>query len=564
MKKFLIQAFFFAATAIVLSCSNKEDSGLLAYFDGDEWGFIDLEGKIVINPQFQQAYNFSEGLALTQNSEGLYGFIDGEGVYQSGEPSFSAATYFSEGLAWTVKPFGSPSCIDESGNILFTCETCDYVGNYSEGLALFVKINDDNETEFGYLNNKGEIEINAQFSEAGDFKNGLAPVKNKKGEFGYINSKGDLKINYQFEYASRFSDNGLAAVSDGKKWGWINTDGTYVCNPQFKGGAWPIDDDLWIVSDGDRYGLTKNDGKYIVNPQFDEIQVTEPHQYNDLLAFRDGKEWGYIDQHGKIVINAQFDDAFPYVNGLAIVKSSNGYGIIDKEGKYFKNPQFDNLLTNSNSNKGASFIASQYVDLSSVSKDFSTIYGIIDGSLSIGDILDSLGGVSPDYFVSSYYPQYQSAIFGSKLISQAGIYLSDLNIYNGDLRSTVQERVSSGWYTYTSEKKVLLKDKKPSHLQFYLTGTGKLYKNIRHLFDISIISGIQSLLSGYDFNEINSDDENSITYTFTNSTSVITITVNDNTASFDKRNRIEEETEVEEITEEVAEEVAAEAEEYWD
>jgi len=552
MKKFFIQTFLYAAMSLALSCSNKEDSGLMAYYDGDEWGFINPKGEIVINPQFQRAYNFSEGFALVQDSEGLYGFIDSEGVFQSGEPSFSAATYFSEGLAWTVKPLQAPTCTDDSGNILFSCETCEYVGNYSEGLAWFTEKSDDKETKYGYINNKGEIEINAQFYDAGNFKNGLAPVKNKKGKYGYINSKGELKINYQFEDASLFNEQGLAVVYDGKKWGWIDTDGKYECNPQFKGGARAIDDDLWIVSDGEKYGLTTNDGKYIVNPQFDGIWLTEPNQDHDLLPFEDGNEWGYIDKDGKIVINAQFEAAFPFVNGLAVVKSSNGFGIIDKEGKYTVNPQFDKLLEISNSNKGASFIQSKYVDLSSLSQDFSTIYGILDGSLSIGEILDSLEGVSPDAFVSSYYPKYQSAIYGSKLISEAGIYLNDLSIYNGDLRTTVQETVSSGWYTYRSEKKVLFTDKKPSKLKFSIRGSGKLYKNIRHLFDISILSGIQSLLSGYDFTESNSDEEKSITYTFTNSTDVITIVVDDNNAYFERTNRIDEEAEGEEVTEEDA------------
>ena len=375
-------------------------------------------------------------------------------------------------------------------------------------------------------------------------------MQNKKGKFGYINSKGDLEINYQFEDAFPFNDNGLAVVYDGKKYGWINTDGKYVCNPQFKSQPSNIDDDLWIVGDGDKFGLTTNDGKYIVNPQFDWIYAAEPNQDHDLLAFRDGTEWGYIDQEGKIVINAQFDGALPFVNGLAIVKSSNGYGIIDKEGKYTVNPQFDNLRMNNYSSKGEAYVESEYVDLSSLSKDLSAIHGILDGSLSIGEILMTLGSVSEESFVSSYYPQYQYASYG-KQISEAGMYLDDVAIYNGDLRTTVQEKVSSGWYTYTTEKKVLLKDKIPSLWRFSLSGTGKLYGNMREAFDAALLPELKSLLSGYEFNESETDDEDGITYTFTNSTDIIYIEVGENRANFAKvaRDTSEESADAEEAAE---------------
>ena len=45
---------------------------------GDKYGFIDRAGKMVINPQFDEATSFSEGLAAVLLS-GKYGFIDRTG-----------------------------------------------------------------------------------------------------------------------------------------------------------------------------------------------------------------------------------------------------------------------------------------------------------------------------------------------------------------------------------------------------------------------------------------------------------------------------------------------------
>jgi len=61
------------------------------------YGFIDREGNQVIEPRFEFADSFSEGLALVK-VEGKYGFIDESGEFVI-EPVYSNALSFSEGLA---------------------------------------------------------------------------------------------------------------------------------------------------------------------------------------------------------------------------------------------------------------------------------------------------------------------------------------------------------------------------------------------------------------------------------------------------------------------------------
>ena len=52
--------------------------GLAAASIGDKWGFIDKTGSVVINPQFEDAYPFSEGLAAVRigdSQTGRWGYI---------------------------------------------------------------------------------------------------------------------------------------------------------------------------------------------------------------------------------------------------------------------------------------------------------------------------------------------------------------------------------------------------------------------------------------------------------------------------------------------------------
>ena len=75
--------------------------GLAAVRIGDEntgkWGYIDKQGKMVINAQFDDAWSFAEGLAVTRMG-GKWGYIDKQGKMVV-NPQFDSAEPFAEGLA---------------------------------------------------------------------------------------------------------------------------------------------------------------------------------------------------------------------------------------------------------------------------------------------------------------------------------------------------------------------------------------------------------------------------------------------------------------------------------
>jgi len=491
----------------MVGCSNSSDNELMAFSDGSDWGYVNTKGEIVINPQFGEAYNFSDGLALVSNSEGRWGYIDQKGNFLGPAPSYSSASYFSEGKAWVVSPLGAPTCIDKNGSVQFTCEKCASVSVFKEGLALFTQRNDAGEVLCGYLNS------------------------------GFINSSGELKINYQFKAVSPrgFNENDMAAVYDGKKWGWIDLDGKFICNPQFEGSADHFADDFWLISNGDNFGFSSNNGSYLVNPQFDEISSDGTNDEIELIPFGDGKSWGYINMDGKIVINPQFEMAYQFNNGLAVVKSSNGYGLIDEEGKYKVNPQFVSLRSLAlTGNKGFSTVNSQYVDVGNLSSELKLIFELIDGTGKIENILTMLE-CDEDDFVNSYYPQYQSLFVGTRPVSDAGLVLSDCRIWNGDLRETKVVKDTDGWYNYTSEKNVLLKGKAPSLWQFIIYSNGNLSGLMKDVFEVAFLDELKRRLPNYEFSEmVNSQDENYVDYTFKGSENSIIITVGSEGALFRK------------------------------
>jgi len=183
----------------------------------------------------------------------------------------------------------------------------------------------------GYINRKGEIAIEPQFSTGRDFSENLAAASiggddilsvpglkmefhthNFKGEkYGYINRSGKFVINPQYDYADDFNEDAAIVVNQ-KKWGFIDTAGKYITQPQYTYAS-PFSEGLAAVQIG---------GKLV----------------NGVLT---GGHWGYIDKSGSMKIPAKFDDVGGFHEGIAPAAIDGKWGYINKEGAFVISPQFD-------------------------------------------------------------------------------------------------------------------------------------------------------------------------------------------------------------------------------
>ncbi|MCD7924503.1 MAG: WG repeat-containing protein [Bacteroides sp.] len=328
---------------LMTSCNNYNKSEvnteLTPVASGTKFGYVDTQGQYQINPQFEGACFFHEGLGLAGSTNKI-GFIDTKGNFVI-NPMYSQATTFSEGLAWVVKKEGAPTAINRNGEEQFTIKEAEMAYNYSEGLARYRISNSYGQTFYGFVDRKGSIVIPAtEYTDAGDFKEGLAPVQNFNGDYGYINKDGELVINYQFGKAKSFIDGRAIVANENNVYGVINKKGKYIINPQFD--YMRADKDSYIVrTQGSRLlGRCDTKGKIIINPQFDNVSTFGD---NDLAPVIIDSKGGYINKKGQFIINPQFDDCWIFWDDYAIVKSNGKYGFINKEGKYIVNPQFDDI-----------------------------------------------------------------------------------------------------------------------------------------------------------------------------------------------------------------------------
>ena len=194
-----------------------------------KWCFVNALKELMIGP-FDKCELFSGDLALVKMGK-LYGYVNRNGNMVI-PPKFYMAQSFYEGYATVAveKEPGSTTygIIDTSGTFVILPNYA-WLGTLSEGRVPY-RIMKDGQPMFGYLNMKGEVVIEAQYTQASPFNEGLAAVRMAEKE-GYINIHGEIVIPFKYTRARTF-ENGSAFVSIGKnKSALINTKGEILWGP---------------------------------------------------------------------------------------------------------------------------------------------------------------------------------------------------------------------------------------------------------------------------------------------------------------------------------------------
>ena len=220
------------------------------------------------------------------------------------------------------------------------------IGEFHDGLAS-VKM----DGKYGYIDKSGNITIEPQYRNVGNFEDGLAPAcigenySNQK--CGYIDKNGKTIIEFKYDDAEDFSF-GYGVVKSGSNNIVVDKKGNEIITKSYSMSFGPISDNLFIVTADDvlkGYAIVDKDENVII----DGIAQTgknidgliQVKQVADQGSFWDDGKWGYIDEQGKLVIDYQYDFAGDYVDGLAGVVKDGKYGFINKDNKYVIEPTFE-------------------------------------------------------------------------------------------------------------------------------------------------------------------------------------------------------------------------------
>ncbi len=261
-----------------------------ASMDGERYGFVDASAEFTIQPIYEDVNSFSDDMAMyyDESFEG-YGFINTKG--EVALPAMNLAGF-------------------------------DWLGNFSEGLALYGVDGDD--TKYGFFDKKGKIVINAQYDDVWPFSDGMALVE-MNDRYGFINKKGEMKISAMYDDADYFFENGLAPVEQNDKWGYINKSGEMKISPMFDFGN-SFCEGLAVVRIGEKYGVINTSGDIVVSPMY---SGANEYFHNGLLLVYQSSEtsmtYSYINKKGETIWSAirkyDYSSDDEYYSNLKAVKA---------------------------------------------------------------------------------------------------------------------------------------------------------------------------------------------------------------------------------------------------
>ncbi len=184
-------------TEIVIPCELEKvepfSEGWAAFAQGDQWGYLNTEGTVVVQPQYESVGPLVGGRAAVQQ-EGKWGFLDTEGNIVI-EPQFEEyGSYDAQSKEISVKQEGKWGVIDLQGTVIVPFQY-DYPVQFQEDLASVCL-----DGVCGVINRNNEWVVQPQFDALSPFSNGVAIVEQypdtEEGtsQYGVIDTSGNYVI----------------------------------------------------------------------------------------------------------------------------------------------------------------------------------------------------------------------------------------------------------------------------------------------------------------------------------------------------------------------------------
>lgn len=247
----------------VLTKTSSFSDGLVPIRMGKNWGYMNTEGKMVINAKYIHVTPFEKGYAIVKLGTEFI-IIDKEGEETKIEvPNIKSVKQFSEGLAPLYTTNGT----------------------------------------VGFINTDGKLVIDARFYGAGYFVNGRAWVKNLTKQLGYINTAGEWVIDPKFMAGKNFDQKSeMARVKYNDQWAYVTREGDikYVKNTSVWGDFY---DGLAKGRVGELVGFYDNTGTYVIKPEFQAVRNFK----NGFAAAKLKDKWGMINTEGEWIIEPKLD-----------------------------------------------------------------------------------------------------------------------------------------------------------------------------------------------------------------------------------------------------------------
>jgi hypothetical protein len=367
---------------------GKMHNGRASFCDGNRYGVLNKEGKILIKPQYSSLTVSGGNIIVQSASDKRFNLIDSVGNALSNR-SYEALKSFN-GKFYPVKNRGFWGAINSNGKEIIAC-THDSIGqtlgelvvvkfkgkygvmtlkedwmvtpqpgkiklisserylvknqrtNFLKSFKSEIIYFSDNPIEYknGYLIESLQsgsflkIDMNGLIAERFDSpestqevneeSEGLRAIK-KDNRYGFVDNRGRLRIANRYENVKSFS-NSLAAVMIRGKWGFINHEDQLAIQPVYD-HVEQFKNGFAVVRQKDFYGLIDKNGRVLIPVRYESIEVLEDKR----VKVKQNGLWGLSDSNGKILLHPKFETLVPLKNGYAIISQGKKFGVVTLEG----------------------------------------------------------------------------------------------------------------------------------------------------------------------------------------------------------------------------------------
>lgn len=331
---------------------------------------------------FNRDFKFNNGLAKFYDSAKKAGYIDTKGNVAIPN-KFDLATAFSAGIAFVKEgPAGIAKAINSKGVVLF--EFNNYMPmpeGFQNGFARVKIMPAKGEFRFSYnyIDQAGKLLLSESAAGAEPFQEGHAVITNKGYKQELIDNKGNKNFNQTFSYIGFVDVKNHFYYSDNTSVGFgiINNKGEKIIEPKYKDFTRINDTTFMCKYLGGYYTLVSvNSGEIIAPVSFTDHRWKKTGNkailtlYNPRDAItgqlvsidfdpvtgkflKDGKEipvkenaWHVVNrkkqekpaaanevaEEGKLSLPPDKETIVATINGLTVVKGSQGYGLRDAKG----------------------------------------------------------------------------------------------------------------------------------------------------------------------------------------------------------------------------------------
>lgn len=362
--------------------ADKVIDGLVEVRSNKRIGYVDITGRILLEPTYKSISEFVDGYAVVSKASyyydengrdrerSVYGVINSQ--FKEIIPCiFSSIEYEEKSGRFKTdvgyKTLDGRYVAEVDGKELLLDKKYKYCKSFSDTCAIAVRISGGH-VKYGLVDKRSNDILPPIFSRLDCVENELYKFK-INDLYGLVNSKGNIILQNVYNGIGKFEDD-LACVQvnvpsgdryeQKKLYGYVDSLGNEILPPSYEfigkrnnKYAVVMKNNLWGLFSIESHRLSIVPNAAFLGPCMDDLcKINVGGVYDKNNKKTTGGLWGYVSVDGQIIIEPTYEQAYGFSEGMAAVKLNGKWGFINSEGIIVVPCEYDEVEASFENGKG--------------------------------------------------------------------------------------------------------------------------------------------------------------------------------------------------------------------